>query len=667
MLSFRNNQMDLYFLDNTVLADKAQHIQTILENSSLTASQKWQVLTKEILNPNITFTLHLKLYQLCYQNESFKPMWFPDEKVSQNYYLAQWMKRLNIDTVADFHRYSIEQAKAFWQQAIDDLAIEFTQPANCVFDYSLFPYTPTWLPNARFNIANSCVNVDNTILNKPAILYHKHIKEKITIETLSYKELDTLSTRIAQSLITHYKIKPQSKIAIVMPMNIEAVAMYIAIIKLGSTVVSIADSFSINEICTRLKISNCQLVFTQDFIERNDKALALYQKITETEVASIICLKTHSSYTRLHLRPQDIDFESLLNLPIALKSDFNSYMQSAQTPINVLFSSGTTGTPKAIIWEQSTALKAATDAKLYMNTNTSDIWAWPTNLGWMMGPWLIFATFINRATLALFDGVPTSLDFIRFVEKAKVTKLGVIPSIVNAWRNQNLLEKINWQHIQLFATTGEASNPEDMLYLSMKAGYKPIIEYCGGTEIGGAYISSTLLQPNVPSCFSTPCFGIELKLLNTQQEILNDEGLIQGEAALSSCALGLSNRLLNANNNAIYYEKMPYYHNVPLRRHGDLLLRLENGYYRSLGRADNTMNLGGIKTSSAEIEQVLLQLDNVYELAAIAVSDENEGISKLVIYVVTKQDCAAQLNLKIKCRAYSRRDLILCLKSVTLC
>ena len=125
-----------------------------------------------------------------------------------------------------------------------------------------------------------------------------------------------------------------------------------------------------------------------------------------------------------------------------------------------------------------------------------------------------------------------------------------------------------------------------------------------------------------------------------------------GEAALSSCALGLSKRLLNADNSDIYYRDMPSYNNTPLRRHGDLLKSTVNGYYRSLGRTDKTMNLGGIKTSSAEIEQVLLNLAHIYELAAVEVNDEIEGISKLIIYVVP----TAQMDL---CQLKSQMQTLL--------
>ena len=106
----------------------------------------------------------------------------------------------------------------------------------------------------------------------------------------------------------------------------------------------------------------------------------------------------------------------------------------------------------------------------------------------MMGPWLIFAALINRGSIALYLDAPKDRGFGEFIQHAKVNMLGVVPTLVAAWRQSKCMEKLDWSAIDIFSSTGECSNPEDMLYLMSLAGYKPIIEYCGGTEIGGAYL-----------------------------------------------------------------------------------------------------------------------------------------------------------------------------------
>ena len=100
-------------------------------------------------------------------------------------------------------------------------------------------------------------------------------------------------------------------------------------------------------------------------------------------------------------------------------------------PINILFSSGTTGEPKAIPWTQTTPIKCAADAHFHQDVQPGDVLVWPTNLGWMMGPWLIFASLINRATMgALSTARRRAATFGRFVQDAEATMLGVVPSLV---------------------------------------------------------------------------------------------------------------------------------------------------------------------------------------------------------------------------------------------
>ncbi|MFP6686948.1 MAG: hypothetical protein VB934_19655, partial [Polyangiaceae bacterium] len=179
----------------------------------------------------------------------------------------------------------------------------------------------------------------------------------------------------------------------------------------------------------------------------------------------------------------------------------------------------------------------------------------------------------------------------------------------------------------------EASSPLQMHWLMARAGYKPIIEYCGGTEIGGGYVAGTVVQPQAPSAFSTPALGSRFVILDEQGQ----QAQI-GELALVPPMLGSSSRLLHRSHQDVYFEGMPM---GPvgeiLRRHGDQVEHLGGGYFRAHGRVDDTMNLGGIKTSSAEIERACNAVDSVRETAAIAVAPEGGGPGQLVVYVVLER------------------------------
>jgi len=205
-----------------------------------------------------------------------------------------------------------------------------------------------------------------------------------------------------------------------------------------------------------------------------------------------------------------------------------------------------------------------------------------------------------------------------------------VPSLVKAWRAHNMTDRIDWTGIRAFSSTGEASNADDYLWLMARAGYKPVVEYCGGTEIGGGYITQSLAQPSSPATFSTPALGLDVA-------ILDEEGrpARAGELFIIPPSVGLSQTLVNRDHHEVYYQDAPRGAKLELlRRHGDAFEELPGGYYRAHGRADDTMNLGGIKVSSAEIERVVLGVEGVSDVAAIAVDPPGGGPSLLVLYVV---------------------------------
>jgi len=543
--------------------------------------------------------------------------WYPKDDVLKSSNIYQMMLDNNFETYDDFWKWSASQKEDFWEQTIKNLGIHFHKKYDTVLDISKGVEYASWLKGAAFNIVDSCFqNSDDAV----AVVYQK---EGEPITKISQLALKKYVNRIANSL-SDFGLKSGDRIAIDMPMTLEAVAIYLAGLKAGIPVVTIADSFSPNEIAVRLQITSPKLIFTQDVISRVGKKLPLYEKLLSTDTTCPMVVVSEDKDT-MTLREGDLFFNDFLST----NDDFTTVVQDPEDTITVLFSSGTTGAPKAIPWTHNTPIKCASDGYYHHNIQQNDVVCWPTNLGWMMGPWLIFASLINKGTMALYYGAPMGSEFGSFVQDAGVNMLGLVPSIVRQWKITKSMEKFDWSKIKCFSSTGEASNPEEMEYLMQLAKHKPIIEYCGGTEIGGGYVTSTVVQANIVSTFSSQALGGEFVLLDE-----NGEEAKQGEMFLIPPIMGLSNTLLNRDHHEVYYEGIPTYKNKVLRKHGDELIQLDNGYYKAQGRADDAMNLGGIKVSSIQIEEVINQLEFIKESAAIAISPKNGGPSQLVIYVI---------------------------------
>jgi acetyl-CoA synthetase len=176
-----------------------------------------------------------------------------------------------------------------------------------------------------------------------------------------------------------------------------------------------------------------------------------------------------------------------------------------------------------------------------------------------------------------------------------------------------------------------------MMYLMWLAGWRPIIEYCGGTEIGGGYITGTVVQPCVAGTFSTLALGLDAVIVDESGAPAD-----LGELLLIPPSIGLSETLLNADHDAVYYAGTPAGPDGrQLRRHGDQMERLPQDYYRSHGRVDDTMNLKGIKASSAELEATFNRVAGVTETAAIAVPPRGGGPDRLVVYAVLEEGLEA--------------------------
>jgi len=583
----------------------------------------WQELVDGLLRPTHPFGLHQLLFDRLMArwdgSQGPPPAWTPAPEVIQVSHVGELATQLGHGgDVRALHRWSVQHRARFWEQMIDRLGIVFRKPPDQVLDLSAGPAQPRWLPGTELNIVDSCFGAPPTAA---AIRYASEAGEW---GELTYGELEQLTHQVARG-VQALGLGRGDAVAICMPMTAPSVAIYLGLIRAGCVVVSIADSFAADEIAKRLRIARAKAIVTQDVMHRAGKIHPLYGRVTEAGAPRAIVLSAGAEMA-VELRPGDVSWSDFLGP----SEPFPAVAGQPDDPTNILFSSGTTGDPKAIPWTQLTPIKCAADGQLHHDIHPGDVVAWPTNIGWMMGPWLIYASLINGATIALFDGAPTGRPFGQFVARAQVTMLGVVPSLVRAWKEADCMAGLDWSTIKAFSSTGECSSPDEMLFLMSLAGYRPIIEYCGGTEIGGGYLSGTVAQPASPATFTTPAFGLDVHICDERGQPADN-----GELYIVPPSIGLSNTLLNRDHHEVYFaDTPPGPQGKLLRRHGDQVERLGGGYYRAHGRVDDTMNLGGIKTSSAEIERVMGEVAGIRETAAIAVPPPGGGASRLVVYVV---------------------------------
>ncbi|CAL4927905.1 unnamed protein product [Urochloa decumbens] len=618
-----------------------------------------------VLRPEHPHALHQLVYYSVYAGwdraaRGPPPYWFPSPIDCKQTNLGRLMEENGpkllgssykdpISSFNHFYRFSVENQEVYWSMVLKQLAVKFQQEPKAILSTSdRSNKGGTWLQGAVLNIAECCLLPCPSLKrtdDSTAIIWRDEGLDDHPVNRMSLKELRSQVITVANALDTMFQ--KGDRIAIDMPMTCDAVIIYLAIVLGGFVVVSIADSFAPQEIGTRMAVSKAKAIFTQDFIIRGGKKVPLYSRVVQGTSSKAVVIPATGGYLGVTLRNGDVSWKDFLSRAAGRSSIYSAAYQSADAITNILFSSGTTGEPKAIPWTQLAPIRCAADTWAHLDVQPQDIGCWPTNLGWVMGPIILYSCFLNGATLALYHGSPLGRDFCKFVQDAGVTVLGSVPSLVKSWKAGNYAKGLDWTKIRVLGTTGEASDIDDNLWLTSRTSYKPIVECCGGTELASSYIQGSLLQPQAFGAFSGASMSTGFVILDEQGTPYPDDVPCAGEVGLFPLYFGATNWLLNADHNKVYFDGMPIYKGRQLRRHGDIVQRTVGGYYIVQGRADDTMNLGGIKTSSVEIERVCNRADEgLLETAAVSIKPAGGGPEHLAILAVLK-DRSAQYDVNL--------------------
>ena len=585
--------------------------------------QDWKKVTASYNRNNLQEVY--KAFLEIFAGESVPIIWKPEDYILKESNIEKSLKTLKLKSYNQLFQWASDNRAEFWEHVAKTLHIKFSKKYDAVLDLKNGTENPSWFKGASLNIVESCFQGR---ADQIAIIEGK--ESSADLIKISYKELQERVERIAGGLV-NLGFKPGDSVVIYAPLSSEAIICYLALIKIGLVAVSVADSFSSEELRKRIEISKAKAIITTSTYLYGGKKLSIYEKVKKATEIPAILFGEETAF-----RSTDISYQQLLTSP-----PLKTYHYAApDAAINILFSSGTTKEPKAIPFTQITPIKCASDGHFHQDIQASDVVTWTTGMGWMMAPWLIFASLLNKATVAVYVGAAGCEPYQKFVEDSQITILGTIPSVVRAWKKLGFHKQTNWK-VRLFSSTGEPSNPEDFFFLMALSGFKaPIIEYCGGTEIGGGYIAGTVVQPASPSLFTTPTLGLDFYLIRSSGLVAGDKEV--GETFLIPPSVGMSQTLLNKDHHKEYYEGTP---KLPtgeiLRRHGDAFEQINHDdllFYRSVGRTDDAMNLGGIKVSAIEIEETVNGHAAVFESAAVSVAEVGGGLEKLIIFLVPEEE-----------------------------
>lgn len=622
-------------------------LQSILSEGRQSMPRIWQRISQELLRPEHPFPLHQLMYFSTYRDWDSAALgpplsWIPTSEFARQTNLGRLLEskgrellgkqyRSPTESLPELQRWSVEHPEQYFPLVWAEQSVVFHQQPHCFLDTrNKTDPGGAWVPGAYL--------IGSKTDSSVALVHRNEGEDDLPVGKVTLSELRANVSRVANALEA-LGLNKGDAIAIDMPMNVYAVTAYLAIILAGCIVVPIPDSFVANEIALRIRLSKAKALFTQDIILRGGKRLPLYSRVIEARAPLAIVIPADGKASNLELRDGDMLWDEFVAQAhhLSRPDEFKAVVQSMDSYINILFSSGTTGEPKAIPWTHHTPLRCAADSWAHLDVRRGDVICWPTNLGWIVGPMILYSALLNGATLALYNGSPLGRGFGKFVQDANVVVLGTVPSLVRTWKASDCMADLDWSSMRAFGSSGETSSVDDDLWLSARGGYKPVLECCGGTELGAMYLAGNLVQPQAFAAFTTPGMTCQIMILDDSSNLYPDEAACTGELVLNPHIFGASSTLLNADHHKVYYEGMPLLNGKPLRRHGDIFQRFHGGFYRARGRADDTMNLGGIKAGALEIEQVCNKAhESIKETAAIAVQPPGGGPEELVIAAVLK-------------------------------
>jgi acetyl-CoA synthetase len=310
---------------------------------------------------------------------------------------------------------------------------------------------------------------------------------------------------------------------------------------------------------------------------------------------------------------------------------------NSEDPLMVLYTSGTTGKPKGIIHSHcGFPVKAAQDMCFGTDVGPGDRISWITDIGWMMGPWLIYGTLLLGATMVLYDGAPDYPDrgrLWKFVSDHRVGILGVSPALVRSMASEpgEPRQKYNLSNLRILASTGEPWNPDPWFWLFEKVGGGtiPIINYSGGTEISGGILMGNPLLPIKPCSFSGPCPGMAADVVDERGRSIRS-GV--GELAIRKPWIGMARGFWKDSERylATYWADWP-----DIWRHRDWASIDPDGHWQILGRSDDTLKIAGRRVGPAEVESILVSHPSIAEAAVVGIPHPVKGTAAIAFCVPT--------------------------------
>jgi acetyl-CoA synthetase len=587
-----------------------------------------------------------------------------NEQTTQNVYKPspEIVANANVKSYEEMARRAEKDLAGFWAWCAEDY--EWYKKWDTVLDESNKPFYK-WFVGAKVNIVHNCLDrhVKTWRKNKVALIWEGETGE---MRVYAYHGLWREVCMFA-NILRSMGVKKGDRVTIYMGRVPQLMMAMLACARIGAIHSVVYGGFSTEALHERIEDSQSNVVITCDGGYMNGKIVELKKIADEAirrcaTVEHVIVVKRTGHDVPMEAG-RDYWYNELLQLPVA-RVGGNTYnppeVTDAEDPLFVLYTSGTTGKPKAIVHTHGGFMVGiGTTLKWVFDLKEDDRWWCTADPGWITGhSYIIYAPLLLGATSFMYEGAPSYPYPNRWwsmVERYGITVLYTAPTAIRglmrfgeAWPGRHDLSSL-----RLLGTVGEPINPEAWRWYYRVIGKErcPIMDTWWQTETGTFMITPLPVMDLKPGSATKPFPGVEADILNEagQPVAPGEEGYLvlkRPWPAMMRTIYKDPDRYVNQ-----YWTKYPGYYFT-----GDSARRDEDGYYWIIGRVDDVLKVSGYRLGTAEVESALVSHPAVAEAAAIGLPHEIKG-NAIYTYVVLRQGFDPSVELAEELRAHVSKEM----------
>ncbi len=521
-----------------------------------------------------------------------------------------------------------------WEKSWDSVS-------NCDFTNARV----SWFEGAELNVCYNCI--DRHLperANQPALIWEGNFPGES--RTITYQELLYEVCRLA-NLYRSLGVQAGDRIAIYLPMVPEAVFAMLACARIGAIHSVIFAGFSAHAIRDRLLDSEAKLLITANEGFRGDKVVPLKQ-IVDQALVDVNCVKNviivkRSEQEFAIQNGRDLIYQDVINnFP-----DYADYqVMSAEAPLFILYTSGSTGQPKGVLHTTGGyLLYTAVTHKYVFDYQDGDIFCCAADIGWITGhSYVVYGPLANGATTVLFESTPTyptSERYWQLIEKLKINIFYTAPTAIRAVAKEapNGPDLYDLSSLKVIGSVGEPINKEAWLWYYEKVGRSQcaLVDTWWQTETGGILISALPgAIATKPGSVSRPFFGVQPLILDPNNEIIQTP-MEKGRLFIAGSWPG---QMRTVYRDHARFQQTYFSQAEGLYFSGDAAYFDDDGFYWITGRVDDVINVSGHRIGTAEVESAIIFSGIVAEAAVVAVEHEIKG-QAIIAFCILK-DCLVE-------------------------